>query len=69
MEEEPEKKQNIMDTPLPLILEGIETAAANARKAADEARISGEKAAEDVMKRLRKLFLKMAKDITEELEK
>ncbi len=69
MEEEPEKKQNIMDTPLPLILEGIETAAANANKAADEARISGEKAAEDVMKRLRKLFLKMAKDITEELEK
>ena len=69
MEKEPEKKQNIMDTPLPLILEGIETAAANARKAADEARISGEKAAEDVMKRLRKLFLKMAKDITEELEK
>ncbi|MFC1846478.1 hypothetical protein ACFLYS_00255 [Chloroflexota bacterium] len=69
MEKEPEKKQNIMDTPLPLILEGIETAAADARKAADEARISGEKAAEDVMKRLRKLFLKMAKDITEELEK
>ncbi len=69
MEKEPEKKQNIMDTPLPLILEGIETAAANANKAADEARISGEKAAEDVMKRLRKLFLKMAKDITEELEK
>jgi hypothetical protein len=58
-----------MDTPLPLILEGIETAAANANKAADEARIAGEKAAEDVMKRLRKLFLKMAKDITEELAK
>jgi cell division septum initiation protein DivIVA len=69
MEKELEKKQNIMDTPLPLILEGIEAAAADARKAADEARISGEKAAEDVMKRLRKLFLKMAKDITEELEK
>jgi cell division septum initiation protein DivIVA len=69
MEKELEKKQNIMDTPLPLILEGIETAAANANKAADEARISGEKAAEDVMKRLRKLFLKMAKAITEELEK
>ena len=69
MEKEPEKKQRIMDTPLPLILEEIETSAANARKAADEARISGEKAAEDVMKRLRKLFLKMAKDITEELEK
>ena len=69
MEKEPEKKQRIMDTPLPLILEEIETAAANARKAADEAKIAGEKAAEDVMKRLRKLFLKMAKDITEELEK
>lgn len=69
MENEPQKKQKIMDTPLPVILEGIETAAADARKAADEARISGEKAAEEVMKRLRKLFMKMAKDITEELEK
>ena len=69
MEKELEKKQNIMDTPLPLILEEIETSATNARKAADEARIAGEKAAEDVMKRLRKLFLKMAKDITEELQK
>jgi hypothetical protein len=69
MEREPEKKQKIMDTPLPLILEEIETAAADARKAADEARIAGEKAAEDVMRRLRKLFLKMSKDITEELEK
>ena len=69
MEKEPEKKQKIMDTPLPLILDEIETAAANARKAADEARVAGEKAAEDVMKRLRKLFLKMAKDITEELQK
>ncbi len=69
MEKELEKKQNIMDTPLPLILEGIETAAANTNKVADEARIAGEKAAEDVMKRLRKLFLKMAKDITEELAK
>ncbi len=69
MEKEPEKQQKIMDTPLPVILEGIETAAADARKAADDARIAGEKAAEEVMKRLRKLFLKMAKDITEELEK
>ncbi len=69
MENEPEKKHGIMDTPLPLILDEIETAAADARKAADEARLSGEKAAENVMKRLRKLFLKMAKDITEELEK
>jgi len=69
MEKEPEKKQKIMDTPLPVILEGIESAAAEARQAADDARIAGEKAAEDVMKRLRKLFLKMAKDITEELAK
>ena len=69
MDKEPEKKQKIMDTPLPVILEEIETAAADARKAADDARVAGEKAAEDVMKRLRKLFLKMAKDITEELEK
>ena len=58
-----------MDTPLPLILDGIETAAADARKAADDARLAGEQAAEQVMKRLRKLFMKMAKDITEELEK
>ena len=69
MEKEPEKKQKIMDTPLPVILEGIESAAAEARKAADDARIAGEQAAQDVMKRLRKLFLKMAKDITEALEK
>jgi len=69
MENEPEKKHGIMDTPLPLILDEIESAAGDARKAAEEARIAGEKAAEDVMKRLRKLFLKMAKDITEELEK
>ena len=60
MEKEAEKKQKIMDTPLPLILDEIETTAANARKAADEARISGEKAAEDVMRRLRKLFLNPA---------
>jgi len=69
MEKEPEKKQKIMDTPLPMILEEIEKAASDARKAADDARIAGEKAAEEVMKRLRKLFLKMSKDITEELEK
>ena len=69
MEEEIGKKHGIMDTPLPIILDEIETAAADARKAADGARLAGEKAAEDVMKRLRKLFLKMAKDITEELAK
>ena len=61
-------KHGIMDTPLPILLDEIETAAANARKAAEEARQAGEKAAEDVMKRLRKLFLQMSKDITEELE-
>ena len=56
MGNESEKKHGIMDTPLPIILDEIESAAADARKAA-----------EDVMKRLRKLFMKMAKDITEEL--
>jgi hypothetical protein len=64
-----EKKQKIMDTPLPVILEGNKSAAAKAREAADNARIAGEQATEDVMERLRKLFLKMAKDITGELEK
>jgi hypothetical protein len=62
-----EKTKKIMTTPLPQILDEIEAAAADARNAADEARAVGERAAEDVMKRLRKLFLKMAKDITEEL--
>jgi len=33
MEKEAEKKQKIMDIPPPLILEGIETAATDARKA------------------------------------
>ena len=67
MADEPEKKHGIMDTPLPVLLEEIETAAADARQAAEEARRAGEKAAEDVMKRLRKLFMKMARDINEEL--
>jgi hypothetical protein len=44
-----------------------EVAAADAREAADEAMPAREKAAEEVMKRLRKLFLTMVKDITEEL--
>ena len=57
----------IFNKPLPEILNDIEVAAVDARKAADDARAAGEKAAEDVMKRLRKLFLTMAKDITEEL--
>jgi len=69
MEKEVDRKHGIMDTPLPVLLDQIESAAADARKAAEEARVAGEKAAEDVMKRLRKLFLKMSKDITEELEK
>ena len=67
MQKESEEKHGIFDKPLPIILDEIQTAARDARKAADEARVAGEKAAEDVMIRLRKLFLKMAKDITEEL--
>jgi hypothetical protein len=62
-----QKQPKIMTQPLPQILEELEAAAADARKAADEARSAGERAAEEVMKRLRKLFLAMAKDITEEL--
>ena len=58
-----------MDTSLPLILEGIERAATDARKAAYDATTSGKKAAEEAMKSIRKIFLKIAKDITEELEK
>jgi hypothetical protein len=58
---------DIFSKPLPEILSELETATADARKAADEARTAGEKAAEDVMIRLRKLFLAMVKDITEEL--
>ena len=60
-------KHDIFNKPLPEILNEIEAAAADARKAADEARSAGETAAEEVMKRLRKLFLTMVKDITEEL--
>ena len=67
MAKELETKHSIFSKPLPTILDEIEVATADARKAADEARTSGEKAAEEVMKRLRKLFLTMAKDITEEL--
>jgi len=61
------KQHDILAKPLPVILDEIQVAAADARKAADEAKSAGEKAAEDVMKRLRKLFLRMSKDITEEL--
>ena len=60
-------KNVIFNKPLPVILEEIQEAAADARQAADDAKAAGEKAAEDVMKRLRKLFLSMAKNITEEL--
>jgi hypothetical protein len=67
MAEKVKEKHGIFTKPLPEILDEIETAAADARKAADEARSAGERAAEDVMKRLRKLFLMMVKDITEEL--
>jgi hypothetical protein len=67
MEKESEEKHGIFDKPLPVILDEIQVAAADARTAADEARSAGEMAAYDVMRRLRKLFLKMAKDITEEL--
>jgi hypothetical protein len=67
MKEEPEKTPSIMSKPLPVILEEIELAAADARKAADDAKSAGEKASEEVMRKLRKLFLKMSKDITEEL--
>ncbi len=67
MAKEQETKHGIFSKPLPDILDGIEAATADARKAADEARSAGEKAADEVMKRLRKLFLAMAKDITEAL--
>ena len=60
-------KHDIFSKPLPELLDELDQAAGDARKAADEARAAGEKAAEDVMKRLRKLFMAMAKDITEEL--
>ncbi|MFC1982728.1 hypothetical protein ACFLV5_02970 [Chloroflexota bacterium] len=67
MNEEPKKNHDIMSKPLPELLDDIQEAAADARKAADEARLAGQQSADEVMKSLRKLFLKMAKDITEEL--
>ena len=60
-------KHDIFSKPLPELLDEIEAAAADARLAADEARTAGERAAEEVMKRLKKLFLKMSRDITQEL--
>lgn len=61
-------RNQIFSKPLPEILNDIQDAAAEARQAAEDARNAGERAAEEVMKRLRKLFLKMAKDITEALD-
>lgn len=61
------EKHGIFDKPLPVILDEIQVAAADARKAADEAKAAGEMAAAQVMKRLRKLFLKMSRDISTEL--
>ena len=68
------RQHEILSKPLPQILDEImgsvelaNKAAADARQAADEARRAGEKAAEDVMRRFRKVFLKMVDDITGEL--
>ncbi len=66
-EEKEVKHHDILAKPLPVILDEIQVAATDARKAADEARSAGEEAAEQVMKKLRKLFLKMSRDITQEL--
>ena len=71
----PQKASHIiLQKPLPEILDDIEDsikeseeAAADARKAAEEARLAGEKAADVVMKKIRRLFLKMADDITQEM--
>ena len=74
--EEETKRHQILEKPLPQILDEIvgsvdraEKAAADARKAANDARLAGEKAAEKVMVRFRKIFLGMVDDITEELGK
>ncbi len=61
-------RNQIFSKPLPEILDDIQSAAADARQAAEEARTAGERAADEVMRRFRKVFLKMAKDITEALE-
>ncbi|MCL2149610.1 MAG: hypothetical protein FWH51_01580 [Dehalococcoidia bacterium] len=65
----------ILQKPLPEILDDIgisiqesEAAAADARKAAEEARWAGESAADAVMKKIRGLLLRMADDITKELK-
>ncbi len=59
----------IFDKPLPVLLDEINSAAADARQAADDAKAAGEKAADEVLRKLRRVFMKMAKDINEELEK
>lgn len=64
---EPEEEESIFSKPLPVILDEIQAAAVDARKAADDAKAAGEMAAQQVMKKLRKLFLKMSRDITQEL--
>ncbi len=73
-EKEQTKRHQILEKPLPQILDEIygsvdlvNKAAVDARKAADDARLAGEKAAEEVMRRFRKVFLKMVEDITKEL--
>jgi hypothetical protein len=67
MAEKPTPRHDIFSKPLPELLDDLDKATADARKAADEARAAGEKAAEDVMKRLQRVFMTMVKDITEEL--
>ncbi|MDP2931457.1 MAG: hypothetical protein Q8O05_03025 [Chloroflexota bacterium] len=63
------EKHTIFDKPLPVLLDEINVAAADARKAADDAKAAGEAAADEVLRKLRKVFMKMARDITEALEK
>ena len=71
----PTARHDIMQKPLPEILDEIdssiglaEKAAGEARKAAEDARLAGETAAQQVMKKIRKLFLTMSDDITAELK-
>ena len=54
MGEKREEQHSIFEKPIPIILDEIQVAAADARKAADEAR-SAEEIATEVMRRLRKL--------------
>jgi len=52
MEKELEEKHGIFDKPLPVILDEIQVAAAEARKAADEARSAGETAAPGIYEKV-----------------